>query len=196
MTTKLGLRSPVFPQPARPGWVRNTGTSNVDLLEQVNILSKENAALKVEKQTEPLIPEEELASGNDKARVSGRVRVTAPGSVTPKPEDWIAETSWNQLFKVIGPILINEASHDEIKVELKRFLGAWDGYQKSNNYSIISIGKDTYAEIITQFRALGLISKGTKKRAVSDSGSYWALTERGDQYLIGLLAKRKGSAND
>ncbi|MER8802115.1 hypothetical protein [Mesorhizobium sp. M0998] len=54
---------------------------------------------------------------------------------------------------------------------------------------VISI--ETWSEILIQFRALGLLEQGVKKRGVNDKNSYWKITERGDKNLVNLLAKRK-----
>ena len=42
-----------------------------------------------------------------------------------------------------------------------------------------------------QFQALGLVERGTKKRAVSDMNTYWKLTPYGEKYLINIRAKRR-----
>ncbi len=57
----------------RPGWIRNTGPSNFDLLEQINSLTKENSALKqkLKSREENYESDESLASGSDKTNLSG-----------------------------------------------------------------------------------------------------------------------------
>ena len=48
-------------------------------------------------------------------------------------------------------------------------------------------------QIQVQFQAPGLMMSGTKKRAVSDSNTYWKLTTFGEKYLIQIRALRKDS---
>lgn len=43
-------------------------------------------------------------------------------------------------------------------------------------------------QIIIQLQALGLMAPGTKRRAVSDSQTYWKLTPYGEKYLLKVRA--------
>jgi hypothetical protein len=48
-------------------------------------------------------------------------------------------------------------------------------------------------QIRVQLQALGLMEPGIKKRAVSDTKTYWKLTPFGEKYLIQIRALRKSS---
>jgi hypothetical protein len=182
----------------RPGWVRNTGSSSLELLEQINDLTKENAALQEQIKsvgsfgTDPSL----YASGADVIEIEGITKVFEIGSppLKAKRRDWRATASWDDIFRDVGSILMNEATEENIRKTLARFI-AWskDVDRRKERTRDTSVLQETFAEIIVQLRALGLIQKGTRKRAVSDRESYWALTQQGDQYLVGLLARKKGA---
>lgn len=183
----------------RPGWIRNNGASNLELLERINALTKENSDLK-RREVEPNVTvanAAQLESGSDEVILEGFAvfwkRNEAPDTSVSKL--WQATASWDDIFRDLGPILQNEATEIEIKAMLARFV-AWSAFvhDQNHNYRNESVTPETFAEIIVQFRALGLIQKGSRKRAVSDNKNYWGLTTKGEAYLIGLLARRKKSA--
>lgn len=181
----------------RPGWIRNVGPSNVELLEQVNELAKENAILRDRLVTSSGfgIKEDDLASGEDIFTIEGSARKTTLDDrygLSAKYVSWKAHAAWDEIFRDVGPLLMNEATEDEISETLARF-SSWSQEldRKKDRILSVEVSMETKAEVIVQFRALGLVEKGQKKRAVSDKGSYWALTEKGERRLVGLLAKRK-----
>ncbi len=182
----------------RPGWTRNVGPSNFELLEQINILTKENQQLrsKVINENKFGISAEDLESGSDTVTLDGDAKVRKNGQTRYEAVavNWSSIASWDDVFRDIGPILMNESTDSEIKRYLSRFI-VWSTDIDHEN-SIISeqaVNPETYAEVIVQLRALGLIDRGTRKRAVSDRGSYWGLTDKGEHYLINLLARKKGA---
>jgi hypothetical protein len=46
-------------------------------------------------------------------------------------------------------------------------------------------------EVIVQLFALGIITRGTKRRSISDDRKYWALSQLGEDTLLKLRARRK-----
>jgi hypothetical protein len=183
----------------RPGWVRNVGASSAELLSQINDLTKENLALKAKADlnTGLGVDADELQSGSDKFNLTGVVSVGDTGNYFSEGTShiWHAELAWDDVFRDIGPLLMNEATELDLRKAMARFV-YWSDKRKEIKEGIKSnsITSESFAEIIVQFRALGLIHRGVRKRAVSDKASYWALTERGDRYLVGLLARKKSGA--
>ncbi|WJI42297.1 DUF4062 domain-containing protein [Mesorhizobium sp. C120A] len=177
----------------RPGWIRNDGSSPIALLEKINVLTEENIKLRgsIENSKEFEI-DESLESGKDKTAVRGyrtiRNKTTYDVEVLP----WKIEASWDVLFQDIGPSLINESSEESLKSIISRF-HSWDKYDREKNEVIGSpaVNLEAWNEILIQFRALGLIQPGIKKRAITDKESYWRITLKGDRHLVSLLAKRK-----
>jgi len=51
-----------------------------------------------------------------------------------------------------------------------------------------ALGSSVVDDILVQFFALGLVSRGTQRRTVSDKGKYWALTPYGEDLLMKLRA--------
>ncbi|WP_292337700.1 DUF4062 domain-containing protein [Mesorhizobium sp.] len=182
----------------RPGWIRNIGPSNLDLLEQINAITKENSALKAKISVEKNYPInlDDLENGYDKVTIEGFVTLKPKGSTTggSSRKKWKAIASWDDIFRDVGPLLMNESTQELIEKAIVRYIGwSQDVDHKTHVESNHVITPECYAAIIVQFRALGLIDKGIRKRAVSDKASYWALTSKGENYLIGLLARKKGT---
>lgn len=100
----------------RPGWIRNDGSSPIALLERINALTKENEELHSRLSVKaPEIADADLSSGDDKTVIYGRRREYVD---YPHNGDWVvwrADVSWNDLFRDLGPALINEASEQELK---------------------------------------------------------------------------------
>lgn len=180
----------------RPGWIRNVGPSNLELLEQINLLTRENADLKEKIKVEPdiFVNAEELACGMDQTELSGSVRLYEENQpyFSATTSEWKAIVSWDGIFRIIGPILMNEATEIDIKSALSDFVGLDENidfdHMKIRDQTLYST---SLAKVIVQLRALGLVDKGVRKRAVSDRGRYWRLTEKGERYLVGLLARKK-----
>jgi len=176
----------------RLGWIRNDGNSPIALLERVNKLSEENQrlqAIAAQSREEEIILD--LEQGQDEVTLRGTTVISPIAGGRSTREDWHAEASWDDIFKDIGPALINEASETVLKDLIARFAG-WasypTGYQSTGSSDIFP---ETWNEVVVQFRALGLIDKGTKKRGVNDSNSYWRITPKGDNYLVNLMARKR-----
>jgi hypothetical protein len=182
----------------RLGWVRNTGTSNLELLEQINIVTRENKELKERLSAEVnlAISVDELESGADTIVLRGYATAYDKIGLPSKTRqiEWAATASWDDIFRDVGPILMNEATEENIGAQLERYIG-WSSEIDWKKYDIRRrwLSSESFAAVIVQLRALGLISKGVRKRAVSDRGSYWGLTEKGEHYLVSLLARKKVS---
>ena len=183
----------------RPGWIRNSGFSEVELLEQINALTKENISLREKIDTDhgDGVQIEDLESGDDPVQIGGTARfVPRNDQFYSRGElgGWQKLLTWDEIFKDIGPLLINEASDREIKHSLSGFGYVADDINLEEiELKEVELSMDYFGEIIVQLRALGLIDKGTKKRAVSDRSGYWALTQRGERYLVKLLARRRSN---
>lgn len=176
----------------RPGWIRNDGESPVELLKRIDTLTQENIELKgiIKENNGQIIPLDELASGKDQTIIEGTLSARK-GSEIRKRYRWEARVTWDEIFRNVGPFLINEANDRTIETELARFWIKADF--DTDKYTIYetSIQKSSYNDVIVQLRALNLIQTGQKRRGVNDRGSYWSLTDYGDRYLVALRAKRK-----
>lgn len=178
----------------RPGWIRNDGSSPVALLEQISELNSENASLKENiERIEININRSDLSNGSDEYKIKGFYDAKIEGK-SEVDRRWEALASWDDIFKDIGPMLLNEASEKEIETAIIRFHG-WAKIPKDEIDFNHSIQPEALNEILVQFRALGLIDKGKRKRAISDKSRYWSITTPGEAHLLQLLAIRKPRNN-
>jgi hypothetical protein len=176
----------------RPGWIRNDGTSPIALLEQVNRLTQENDRLR-EVASRGSVGDEvdpELENGEDEIELEGTRTTYVQGDGNIRAI-WKAAVSWDDIFRDVGPTLINESTDAVIKAVLARFHVFAPLEAGQRGWSDPAIAPETFNDVIIQLRALGLMDKGEKKRGVNDRNSYWSITDRGDRYLISLLARRK-----
>lgn len=175
----------------RPGWIRNDGSSPIALLEQISKLTDENRQLRERVSTIANSEiDETLEDGDDEVEVFGTRRVLKPGDSSGKVEQWNSLVSWNDIFRDIGPALINETTEEDLKDTIARF-HVYDKIADNERARYPTLVLESWNELIVQFRALGYIVPGIKKRGVNDRNSYWAITLRGDQKLVSLLAKRR-----
>ncbi|MGO9033460.1 hypothetical protein [Mycobacterium sp.] len=107
-----------------------------------------------------------------------------------------AVTKWDDLFAEIDPLMIDEAAETDVRDQVALHFALlmpdeeWDTIRpwSSRNYSIYD---DGWHKVQIQYRALGLIDLGTKRRPVNDTNTYLRLTELGDKHLVFLRAIRR-----
>lgn len=165
----------------RPGWIRGDAVAGDEARDTIEKLRSENESLKHKLKAIDTLPPpgtESLANGSTNFEVtfdgyndSGSLRV-----------------SWDEIFKVVGPLLFNEANESQMNRELNNQLILYieDENERKHHYqqkSWFRIDNDSFHQIKTQLRALGLITLSDKKRGVRDTATYWTLTSYGDQYL-------------
>jgi hypothetical protein len=174
----------------RPGWVRNDGSSPVVLLERINDLTEENHNLHDQLLlTQNVEVDEGLESGEDEIELHGTRLVQSVRGTNS--EIWSALVSWDEMFRDIGPRLINETTETDLQSVLARF-HSYDEFKDGENFrGLDRLNPESWNEILIQFRALGLIEQGVKKRGINDNASYWRITQKGDRHLVNLLARRK-----
>lgn len=105
----------------------------------------------------------------------------------------ILRISWDLMLKYVGPKLMNECSDEEFLDNLRMCC-----YHELENilkdktilFRSIVLPRVVVDQISVQFRALGYMVSGIKRRAVSDRQRYWKLTSTGERRLIGMQAVR------
>lgn len=175
----------------RPGWVRNDGASPIELLEKINTLAAENQKLRAESAQSV---DEDLEGGSDEYKMFGTRKIYERDEGTYRAE-WEATVTWDDIFRDLGPALINEATSQSVEHILARFhvYAPVEENQSLASEPYARIEPECFNEIMIQFRALGLIDVGIKKRGVNDRNSYWSITPAGDRHLVSILARRKSS---
>lgn len=176
------------------GWIRASESSDSTLLSgEIAKLSQENRELKdqIEKLKKSLeyaevdAPKgsELLAQGDDEFQINYEYEY----------ENFRFPSTWNKIFAVISPYMIDETSEGNLKGVLKDYLIQETNIReicegKFSEYRFKIIDSD-FQVIKVQLKSLGLIRKSIKKqRSVSDKQIYWILTPYGDNLMTRLRA--------
>lgn len=201
------------------GWVRAdkavSSESLKELLDAKSRIEDLEAALRKAETSAPS-GSEDLAQGSDKFGMTLDVRgeYRQPGAVksaTYWPMRWV---TWDDLFAAVAPQLLQEAEESSLRKGIEEYLFSQfleenvDGFIKKvaedKNITITidnirtlkaAISDDIFGTILVQLTALGLIQRSERKRSVSDTGTYWALTPYGESRTIQLRAIKKRITN-
>ncbi len=185
------------------GWVKGdlipSQEASLEILELKKEIEKLELKL-IENRTEAPKGTEELAQGEDKIIINCSFKSKPKGGSYVDEKGWTGnvDLTWNEIFYQVSPQMINELNERGFKNSINDLLNK-HGKEKFKNdkdlkdhyLSGFIIGDEDYQTIKVQLRALGLINKSTKNRSVKDNGTYWALTEYGDNIMNTLRAIRK-----
>jgi hypothetical protein len=109
--------------------------------------------------------------------------------------DGSLEYDWDEIIQTLGPFMIDEAPEPSLRsawnAHMLRDLQTGSEGWPTEAYTVASITDSSWANILVQLRALGIMKLGEKKRTVSDRAVYWTLTPAGDEYLVGLRATKR-----
>ena len=174
------------------GWVKANNVVDEKSVAEISRLQKENEELRRRIEsfaTEAPKGTEKLAQGED--------LVTLHFSLYGYYEDNYRhlsvqeEFSWNELFSVVAPSLIDECNNQDFHSKLSNYIArTYKNVPGIKEPSHFSLSSESFGLIKVQFRALGLITSGTKKRSTSDKQTYWKLTPYGDTVMNQLLGNR------
>lgn len=195
------------------GWVRADLLPDKSSTEEILRLRQKIEDLQQEiLDTQQLSPinTDSLAQGDDiltiKFSYTLYKSITAEGRLPQIPSSKTvqssSETTWNKIFSLLSPLLIDEAADiflknaiisvldDEVKndVHIQKEL---EGY--SVRRTSLVLNEDDFNMIKVQLLALKLIMKSPKRknRSVNDRSSYWTLTPYGENVMMVLRAVRK-----
>lgn len=104
------------------------------------------------------------------------------------------EVTWDEILSYVGPALLGECTQEELNEKIKFcYFHAINGHEnwKDIDYTYVDVPYVVEDEIMIQLRALGYMTHGIKRRAVSDQKVYWKLTEHGDARLIQVQAVKR-----
>ena len=170
----------------RPGWVRGDSLAGDEARDIIEKLRSENEVLLQKLNAIDTLPPPgttNLASGDFEFTISYE-GYNHSGNFN---------ASWDDIFRAVGPLLFNEATEPQMRKELSEQLVLYieDEAERNHHYTNkirFKIDSDSFHQIKTQLRALGLIKLSDKKRGIKDTATYWTLTSYGDQYLTTLMA--------
>lgn len=168
----------------RTGWVKADNLSSEEA--QLEILQLKEKLAEYEASTVS-IDTIQLAQGDD------GINLDVTFKMYPYSKDIVRRSvvvTWENLFKKTCPKLIDESTEEDFREHLTDFLIflVKDEYESFYNFNIVT---DDFIQVLIQFKALGLIEKSIKKRAIKDNNTYWKLTSKGDHYLTKLRAIRR-----
>jgi hypothetical protein len=203
------------------GWIRGDAQASSEALSELNELRKQLADTErrlAAAQSVPPVGSDRLAQGEEPANFGQRVRA----DVRHEGDDrWTStkytgtmyeHVTWDDLFSSVGADLIDEASEGMMLRRIDSWLTEALGDEardrvraavEKNGNAIgdmkqldVTLDPVDFGTMIVQFRALGLITKSTRKRSVRDTASYWTLTPYGDERLTALRAIVRPAARD
>lgn len=186
----------------RIGWVRANLAMTVDTQREIIDLREQLAKANADRESaqRALVEDtSDLAQGD--AFFAIPLRITGRTVEENKWKSWYldtqAVTTWDDLFGDIGPIMIDEATEEDVRNRVvQHAFNVVDDEEKAKTKGWrdrdATIYDDDWGMIVVQFRALGLIDKGQKKRSTTNTTKYLALTEKGDRHLVFLRAVKRG----
>jgi len=181
------------------GWVRGDQVpTKGDAREILKLTSKveELQTQLAETRTEAPRGTESLSQGEDLFSVD--VTYSAYSKITGEKSTWhdSAEVTWNELFSILSPSMMNEASTNELLLKFNSFVA---GRAKENikdepdsynfeKYQEFHTNRVDFETVLVQMNALGLVSQSVKTRSLKDRGNYWTLTPYGHGVMTRLRA--------
>lgn len=106
--------------------------------------------------------------------------------------------TWNRVFGVLAPLMINEVGDDRLRLAIDDFVRDENieelnkrQYLRRCKLSNFRLNDDDFQTIKIQLRALGLIAKSEKARSIKDTKTYWTLTPYGDEVMTRLRAIKR-----
>ncbi|MCD8450469.1 DUF4062 domain-containing protein [Tenacibaculum dicentrarchi] len=174
------------------GWIRANTSVDPELYKEMNELRKENQGLKlnsnIEAESNPL-SFEDLASMEDSINIYGTHTRWDNTYKQDVKKDWEKEITWNQIFSVLSPYLLEHPSDGETKKIVSRVI-----YETVENHStngMAHINDQDFQTIKIQLKSLGLTDVKYTKTTQGNMGLFWYLTEKGDKLMLKLRSIKK-----
>lgn len=182
----------------RPGWVRGdqamtpeTRTEIAELKAEVEKLKRVRAEQVTSDEADAL--DTSFQHGSDKVRLSWIFE--SGNSFNRKRVEESSTYTWDEIIKAIGPHLVDEVSDTRLRNAINTHV-AQDVFKKNTKWPTelnpsFELSAATWGTVLTQLRALKIVTVGTKKRSTTDKDTYLKLTKAGDDYLIALHAIKR-----
>lgn len=188
------------------GWVRANELADREATMELLQLRRRVEELQVDlakARTSAPKSAEGLAQGDETHTLRFSFKVRAPGQYNSVGWTSGFSPSWNQLFGVVAPLMINEADEETLKSALDAFVQDQTSERLGKNSKLkahtihsFSLHQEDFQTVKIQLRALGLIAKNDRPRSVKNIGTYWTLTPYGDEVMTTLRAIRTGDENE
>ena len=161
------------------GWVRARHAASPEIVNDLRSQVDELQRQLEEARVRPPVSSEGLASGNHVFRLGYT-------TVINEDDSWI-ELTWDDIIALLGPTMIQEASDTQLRDQLAQKIKDVSLIQQ---YDRVKVKEEPFQTIKVQLLALGVMQKSMKKRAISDTDTYWSLTPFGEHYTMTLKAIR------
>jgi hypothetical protein len=181
------------------GWVRGDLVPDVTAVEEILRLRKRTEELEAGLRAARVEAPEgtaSLAQGKDEFELGFLFKATPTGyRHDAKHQAKETTVTWNEIFSVVSPLMIDEASDSDFRGAINTFARATAIAQLQESKPLngmrlidFEVVEEDFQTIKVQLRALGLIAKSTKPRSVKDTQTYWTLTPYGDTVMTRLRA--------
>jgi hypothetical protein len=184
------------------GWVRANELADSEATSELLRLRREVDELRdALNQARTSAPKgsEDLAQGEEEFELRFSFSALTPGTFSRHASGASAMVSWNELFALIAPLMMQESSEAPLLKTLDRFVEERERIRLSESSEYegmrlldFGVNRDDFQTIKIQLSALGLIVKSARPRSVKDAQTYWTLTPYGDEVMTRLRAIRRG----
>jgi len=180
------------------GWVKSGSAIDEKSVQEIAKLQRENDELKEKLKliaTEAPKGTEEFSQGEEEVEISYTFSAEKKNSYYRYTCEMQDNFTWNSLFSCVAPSMIDECTDFAFQNAYGDFLrnsGSWEEtYCEFEKIGEFKLTRESFDLIKVQFKALGLICLGDKKRSSTDKQTYWKLTPYGDYVMTKLLAIKK-----
>lgn len=182
------------------GWVKSGSAVDEKSIHEIARLQRENNELKERLKTiatEAPKGTEGFARGEDEIQILYTFSARDKSTYGSYSCHWRESFTWNDLFSCVAPKMIDECTDFAFRHAYDEFLhynSTWfenEEFSELENAVSFQLVQESFDLIKVQFKALGLITVGDKKRSATDKQTYWKLTPYGDYIMTQLLAIKK-----
>ena len=188
------------------GWVRGQHAASPEIAAEVIELRAQVASLEQQQLAAPVEDVEALAQGSDHFDILYTIRAAMGGySILSSSSSRTFRSSrsytWDELFALLGPLMLDEASETSLRNRLEGDLAAdgakkfRDSLQDEEKFVGCNVSEDAFQAIKVQLFALALIQKSVRKRGVQDKNTYWSLSPSGEAHLMRQRAIRRTASS-
>ena len=180
----LSLISTIKTYPA-VGWVRADQVANLDLLKDLNALSKRNKELE-EIVAKTATPQEGIRVDN-LADLDEEFIIKGTDYYGRENREWDYKITWAGIFAFIAPYLLEHPNDDYVKTILKDTI--YKETRRDNKSP--SLDDQNFQTVKVQLMALDLVNIQYSKTTTGGMGLFWTLTQKGHATFIRLRTVKK-----
>lgn len=175
------------------GWVKASQVTDLNQTRELQEMEERIKELEQEREEWTLARRpavDTLAKGSDAVVLQYSCNVYIKGDCKVTMTE--ARATWNDVFAVIGPQVMNEAPEAVMRESVEEMIAAraLENVQtmlpKAHAVRNIVLATHSFNQIKIHMRALGLIRKSSRKDV--QGHTWWQLTAHGDQTMTSLLA--------